>query len=75
MRYESSVTSVSWIPDRPVDSVPCDGMGAGAGRVTASGYADGDCLTGAHTVRLGGAFHHRMVASMVAWGVSGMPAG
>ena len=75
MRYQRSVTSVSWIPFRAIDNVLHDEMGAGVGRVTACGHGDGGCLTGAHTVRLGGAFHHRMVPSMVAWDVSRMPAG
>ena len=75
MRYESSVTPVSWSPFRAIDGVLHHGMGAGVGRVTACGYGDGGCLTGAHTVRLGGAVQPRMVPSMVAWGVSRMPAG
>jgi hypothetical protein len=73
MRHQSSVTWVSWILFGAMDSVLHDGMGAGVGRVSGCGYGDG-CLTGAQTVRLGGAYHDRMVLSVVAWtGASARP--
>ena len=95
MRYESSVTSVSWIPSEAFEGMFQFGIDAGIGhyddplpdvlgdlqqwrdadrfrfanllqawvevdgegRVTGCGYADGGCLIGSSTIRLGGVQH------------------
>jgi hypothetical protein len=95
MRYESSVTSVSWIPSEAPEGIIQFGIDAGLGhyddplpdvlgdlqewrdadrfrfanrlrawievdsdgQVTGCGYADGGCLIGSSTVRLGGVQH------------------
>ena len=38
----------------------------GSGRVTGCGYGEGGCPIGSTTIRPGGAFHRRVVPSMVA---------
>ncbi|MGP7996940.1 MAG: hypothetical protein ACLPKI_06420 [Streptosporangiaceae bacterium] len=81
MRYESSVISVSWIPSEAVEGILHCGMIAGLGHYddplpglpggllgwrAGGGYGDGGCPSGSTTARPGGAFHRRMVPSMVA---------